>query len=59
MTQEQYNKLIKYEQIFRSAIYSKYVRAMDSRFAADFNQACKELNIYLKPGCPACSLRAA
>lgn len=59
MTQEQYNKLIKYEQIFKSAIDSKYMRAIDSRFAADFNQACKELNIYLRPGCPACLLRAA
>jgi hypothetical protein len=59
MTQEQYNKLVKYEHIFTSAIEAKYIRAMDSHFAADFVTICKELNIYINTSCPACVLKAA
>ena len=58
MNKEQHDKLIKYEQIFRTAIESNYYRSMDSRFAADFINICHELNVYIKPSCPACVLRA-
>ena len=58
MTKEQHNKLIKYEQIFRAAIDSNYYRSMDSRFASDFISMCRELNVYIKPSCPQCVLRA-
>ena len=58
MTKEQHLRLEKYESIFRTAIDSKYYRAMDSRFASDFISVCKELNIYINPNCPACVLRA-
>ena len=56
MNKEQHNKLIKYEQIFRTAIESNYYRSMDSRFAADFIDMCHELHVYIKPSCPACVL---
>lgn len=59
MTKEQHEKLKKYEQIFRTAIDAMYIRAMDSRFAADFINACHELNIYINTSCPACVLKAA
>lgn len=59
MTKEQYNKLVKYEHIFTSAIEAKYLRAMDSHFAADFVDTCRELNIYINTSCPACVLKAA
>lgn len=58
MTKEQHDKLIKYEQIFRTAIDSNYYRSMDSRFASDFISMCRELNVYIKPSCPQCVLRA-
>ena len=58
MNKEQHDKLIKYEQIFRTAIESNYYRSMDSRFAADFIDTCHELNVYIKPSCPACVLNA-
>ena len=58
MNKEQHDKLIKYEQIFHTAISSNYYRSMDSRFAADFIAMCHELNVYIKPSCPACVLRA-
>lgn len=58
MTKELHDKLVKYEQIFKTAINSNYYRAMDSRFAAEFLEACKELNIYVNPVCPQCVLRA-
>ena len=58
MTKEQHLRLNKYEQIFRTAIDSNYYRAMDSRFAADFIQVCRDLNIYVNPNCPACVLKA-
>ena len=58
MNKEQHNKLIKYEQIFRTAIDSNYYRSMDSRFAADFIDMCHELHVYIKPSCPACVLTA-
>ena len=58
MNKEQHDKLIKYEQIFHTAISSNYYRSMDSRFAADFINICHELNVYIKPSCPACVLRA-
>ena len=58
MNKEQHDKLIKYEQIFRTAIESNYYRSMDSRFAADFIDMCHELNVYIKPSCPACVLNA-
>ena len=58
MNKEQHNKLIKYEQIFRTAIESNYYRSMDSRFAADFIDMCHELHVYIKPSCPACVLTA-
>ena len=58
MNKEQYNKLIKYESIFKTAIESNYYRSMDSRFAADFIDMCHELNVYIKPSCPACVLTA-
>ena len=58
MNKEQHDKLIKYEQIFRTAIDSNYYRSMDSRFAADFISMCHELNVYIKPSCPACVLNA-
>lgn len=58
MTKEQHNKLIKYEQIFHTAISSNYYRSMDSRFASDFIDMCHELHIYVKPSCPACVLNA-
>ena len=58
MNKEQHDKLIKYEQIFRTAIESNYYRSMDSRFAADFISMCHELNVYIKPSCPACVLNA-
>ena len=58
MNKEQHNKLIKYESIFRTAIESNYYRSMDSRFAADFIDMCHELNVYVKPSCPACVLTA-
>lgn len=58
MNKEQHDKLIKYEQIFHTAISSNYYRSMDSRFAADFIDMCQELHIYVKPSCPACVLRA-
>lgn len=59
MTREQHENLKKYEQIFRTAIDSQYIRAMDSRFAADFINICHELNIYINTSCPACVLKAA
>ena len=58
MNKEQHEKLIKYEQIFRTAIESNYYRSMDSRFAEDFISMCHELNVYIKPSCPACVLTA-
>ena len=58
MNKEQHIKLIKYEQIFRTAIESNYYRSMDSRFAADFISMCHELNVYIKPSCPQCVLTA-
>lgn len=58
MTKEQHTKLVKYEQIFRTVIDSNYYRSMDSRFAADFISACRELNVYINTSCPACVLRA-
>ena len=58
MNKEQHDKLIKYEQIFHTAISSKYYRSMDSSFAADFISVCHELNVYIKPSCPACVLNA-
>ena len=58
MNKEQHNKLIKYEQIFKTAIESNYYRSMDSRFASDFIDMCHELNVYIKPSCPACVLNA-
>ena len=58
MNKEQHDKLIKYEQIFRTAIDSNYYRSMDSRFAADFIDTCHELNVYIKPSCPQCVLTA-
>lgn len=58
MNKIQHDKLIKYEQIFRTAIDSNYYRSMDSRFAADFISMCRELNVYIKPSCPQCVLRA-
>ena len=58
MNKEQHDKIIKYEQIFRTAIDSNYYRSMDSRFAADFIDMCHELNVYIKPSCPACVLNA-
>ena len=58
MNKEQHNKLIKYESIFKTAIDSNYYRSMDSRFAADFIDMCHELNVYIKPSCPACVLNA-
>ena len=58
MTKQQHDKLIKYEQIFHTAIDSNYYRSMDSRFAADFISLCHELNVYIKPSCPQCVLTA-
>lgn len=58
MTKEQHDKLIKYEQIFRTAIDSNYYRSMDSRFASEFISMCRELNVYIKPSCPQCVLKA-
>lgn len=58
MNKEQHDKLIKYEVIFKTAIDANYYRAMDSRFAADFISMCRELNVYIKPSCPACVLKA-
>lgn len=58
MIKEQHDKLIKYESIFKTAIESNYYRSMDSRFAADFIDMCHELNVYVKPSCPACVLTA-
>lgn len=58
MTKELHQKLEKYESIFKTAIDSNYYRAMDSRFAADFIKACKELNVYINISCPACVLKA-
>ena len=58
MNKEQHDKLIKYESIFKIAIESNYYRSMDSRFASDFISMCHELNIYIKPSCPACVLNA-
>ena len=58
MNKQQHDKLNKYEQIFHTAISSNYYRSMDSRFAADFISMCHELNVYIKPSCPACVLNA-
>lgn len=58
MTKELHQNLEKYESIFRTAIDSNYYRAMDSRFAAEFIKACKELNVYINTSCPQCVLRA-
>ena len=58
MNKEQHDKLIKYESIFKTAIESNYYRSMDSRFATDFIDMCHELNVYVKPSCPACVLTA-
>lgn len=58
MNKEQHTKLVKYEQIFRTAIDSNYYRAMDSRFAADFIAMCQELHVYIKTSCPQCVLNA-
>ena len=58
MNKQQHDKLIKYESIFKTAIESNYYRSMDSRFAADFISMCHELNVYIKPSCPACVLNA-
>lgn len=58
MTKELHDKLVKYKEIFRTAIDSNYYRAMNSRFAAEFLEACRELNIYVNPVCPQCVLRA-
>ena len=58
MNKEQHYKLIKYESIFKTAIESNYYRSMDSRFASDFIDMCHELNVYIKPSCPACVLNA-
>lgn len=58
MNKIQHEKLIKYEQIFKTAIDSNYYRSMDSRFAADFISMCHELHVYIKPSCPACVLNA-
>lgn len=58
MNKEQHDKLIKYENIFKTAIESNYYRSMDSRFAADFIDMCHELHVYIKPSCPQCVLTA-
>lgn len=59
MTKELFEKLKKYETIFRTAIDAKYIRAMDSRFAADFVEACHLQAVYINTSCPACVLKAA
>lgn len=58
MTKELHDSLIKYEQIFRTAIEAKYYRAMDSRFSAAFFNGCKEMNVYVNQNCPSCMLKA-
>lgn len=58
MTKDLHQKLKKYEVIFKTAIDANYYRAMDSRFAADFINGCKELNVYINTSCPECVLRA-
>lgn len=58
MTREQHERITKYEQIFRTALNANYYRAMPSRFAEDFINVCKELNIFINPNCPECVLRA-
>lgn len=58
MTKDLHQKLKKYEVVFKTAIESNYYRAMDSRFAIDFVNGCKELNVYINTSCPACVLRA-
>lgn len=58
MNKEQHDKLIKYESIFKIAIEANYYRSMNSRFAADFIDMCHELNVFIKPSCPACVLNA-
>ena len=58
MNKEQHDKLIKYEQIFNTAISSNYYRSMDKVFASDFIAICHELNVYIKPSCPQCMLTA-
>lgn len=58
MNKIQHDKLIKYEQIFKTAIESNYYRSMDSHFASDFIDMCHELHIYVKQSCPACVLNA-
>lgn len=58
MTKELHQKLEKYESIFKTAIDSNYYRAMDSRFAAEFINACRELNVYINTSCPQCVLKA-
>lgn len=59
MTKEQHDRLIKYENIFRTAIEARYIRCMQSGFAADMIAVCHELNIYINTSCPACVLKAA
>lgn len=59
MTQEQYIRTSKFENVLRSAVNSRYLRCMDSRIQAEFVSICKDLNIFVKPTCPACMLNAA
>lgn len=59
MTQEQYNKLNKYESMFHSAIEAKYIRAIPREQATDFISVCHELCIHINTSCPACVLQAA
>lgn len=59
MTQEQYKRLSKFEIVLRSAVNSRYIRLMDSRTTAEFVDICRELNVFVKPNCGACMLKAA
>lgn len=55
---DQFEKAKKYDPQFRTAVYSRYLRAQPTSYYSDFAELCAELKIHLKMSCPACMLNA-
>ena len=58
LSTKQFEKAKKYEPQFRTAVYSRYLRAQPTSYYSDLSDLCAELNIRLNLSCPACVLNA-
>lgn len=58
LSTEQFNKAMKYEKQFQTAVYSRYLRAQPTSYYTDLSDLCHQLNIRLNLSCPACVLNA-